>query len=468
MGWCICITPYFFGRVKSGSSAEVDDVAAVALGGTACRQLFELHCGSALGGYFLAQVAAGFSFPVKRLRHRGWPANLAESENFDLKVSTIIGHAQPVADANLARGLGGLAIGLNSAQFAGLRRQRPCLEKSRGPEPFVHAYAGHYRWAKPPNKNLSNVIFQIVYHRQRKAYRSCMDIHLVDGTYELFRHFFAVPAAADVNGQEIGAVRGVLNSVLSMIEGGATHIGVATDHVVESFRNDLYSGYKTSEGVPPELLSQFPILEEALEAMGVVVWPMVDFEADDALASAAANSAKDDQVGRVFICTPDKDLAQCVVGERVVQLDRRQNLLRDEAGVVAKFGVKPRSIPDYLAVVGDSADGFPGVAGWGAKAAALVLSQYPHLEDIPKDWQEWDKSIRRARSLAASLFGAWEDALLFRTLATLRLDVPVFETVEDLRWKGARGSFEEFCQRLRSPNLPRRAAAAQSGSTRVV
>jgi len=205
-----------------------------------------------------------------------------------------------------------------------------------------------------------------------------MDVHLIDGTYELFRHFFAVPASADVNGQEVGAVRGVLTSVLSMIDRGATHLGVATDHVVESFRNDLYPGYKTSEGVPPELLSQFPILEEALEAMGVVVWPMVEFEADDALASAAAKAANDDRVRQIFICTPDKDLSQCVVGTRVVQLDRRRDLLRDEAGVVDKFGVRPQSIPDYLAAVGDTADGFPGLAGWGAKAAALVLSQYRH------------------------------------------------------------------------------------------
>src|SRR6201984_2409717 len=229
-----------------------------------------------------------------------------------------------------------------------------------------------------------------------------MDVHLIDGTYELFRHFFAVPTAADMNGQEVGAVRGVLNSVLSMIERGATHIGVATDHVVESFRNDLYPGYKTSEGVAPELLSQFPILEETLEAMGVVVWPMVQYEADDALASAAGKAAQDDRVRQVRICTPDKDLAQCVVGTRVVQLDRRQNILRDEAGVVAKFGVRPESIPDYLAVVGDSADGFPGVRGWGAKAAAAALSQYPHLENIPKDWSEWDPSIRKARALAES------------------------------------------------------------------
>jgi len=294
------------------------------------------------------------------------------------------------------------------------------------------------------------------------ADRRSMDVYLIDGTYELFRHFFAVPAASDVNGQEIGAVRGVLTSVLSMIESGATHLGVATDHVVESFRNDLYPGYKTSEGVPPELLSQFPILEEALVAMGVVVWPMVYFEADDALASAAAKAALDERVRQVLICTPDKDLAQCVVGTRVVQLDRRQNILRDEAGVVAKFGVRPDSIPDYLAVVGDSADGFPGVRGWGAKAAASALSQYPHLEGIPKDWREWDPSIRKARALSESLFGAWNDAVLFRTLATLRRDAPVFEMVEDLRWKGPRATFAERCQGMKAAGLLDRVTSAGS------
>jgi 5'-3' exonuclease len=289
-----------------------------------------------------------------------------------------------------------------------------------------------------------------------------MDVHLVDGTYELFRHFFAVPAATDTTGQEIGAVRGVLISVLSMIERGATHIGVATDHVVESFRNDLYPGYKTSEGVPPELLSQFPVLEEAMAAMGVLVWPMVDYEADDALASAAAKAAQDDRVEQVLICTPDKDLSQCVVGTRVVQLDRRRDILRDEAGVVAKFGVKPESIPDYLAVVGDSADGFPGLPGWGQKAAALTFSQYTHLEDIPKDWREWHPSIRRAHLLSESLFNGWNDAQLFRTLATLRLDVPVFDTVEDLRWKGPLPNFEEMCQRMKAPDLLRRVSSARS------
>jgi len=247
-----------------------------------------------------------------------------------------------------------------------------------------------------------------------------------------------------------------------MIDRGASHIGVATDHVVESFRNDLYPGYKTSEGVPEELLSQFPVLEVALAAMGVVVWPMVYYEADDALASAAVKAAKDDRVRQVIICTPDKDLAQCVAGTRIVQLDRRRDLLRDEAGVVAKFGVNPQSIPDYLAVVGDSADGFPGVSGWGVKAAALTFSQYPHLEDIPKDWRQWDPSIRKARVLSESLFNSWNDALLFRTLATLRLDVPVFETVEELWWKGPRPNFEEHCRRMKATDLLRRITSAGS------
>lgn len=289
-----------------------------------------------------------------------------------------------------------------------------------------------------------------------------MDVYLIDGTYELFRHFFALPPATDVNGQEVAAVRGVLSSVLSMIERGATCIGVATDHVVESFRNDLYPGYKTSEGVPPELLSQFPILEEALQAMGVIVWPMVYFEADDALASAAVKAARDERVRQVLICTPDKDLSQCVTGTRIVQLDRRRDLLRDEAGVVAKFGVTPPSIPDYLAVVGDSADGYPGLPGWGTKAAALTLSQYSHLENIPKDWKEWSPSIRKAKLLSESLFSAWDDALLFRTLATLRLDVPVFDSVEDLCWKGPQKGFEDYCRRMKTPDFADRVAAVRT------
>jgi 5'-3' exonuclease len=291
-----------------------------------------------------------------------------------------------------------------------------------------------------------------------------MNIYLLDGTYELFRHYFAVPSAKDSTGQEVGAVRGVLFSVLSMFEAGTTHLGVATDHVVESFRNDLYPGYKTSEGVPPDLLSQFPILEEALQSMGVLVWPMIEFEADDALASAAGKSAQDDRVNQIFICTPDKDLSQCVVGTRIVQLDRRKNALRDEAGVVEKFGVNPESIPDYLAVVGDSADGFPGIPGWGAKAAGSVLSHYPHLEKIPKDWRTWNPAIRRARPLAESLFPAWNDALLFRTLATLRLDVPVFESIDALHWHCPHQDFDQTCKRLTSPALLQRTARLGSSS----
>jgi len=262
-----------------------------------------------------------------------------------------------------------------------------------------------------------------------------VDVYLIDGTYELFRHFFAVPSAKDEKGREVGAVRGVVNSIRGMRQRGVTHIGVATDHVIESFRNNLYPGYKTGDGIPPELYSQFPVLEEALEKVGVVVWPMIEFEADDALASAAAKAVLDDRVERVVICTPDKDLSQCVRGTRIVQLDRRVNVLRDEDGVLAKFGVKPESIPDYLALVGDTADGFPGIPGWGKKGAATVLSVYSHLETIPKDWKEWSPSIRSARQLSHSLFSLWSDAVLFRTLATLRTDVDVFDSVDRLHWK---------------------------------
>ena len=289
-----------------------------------------------------------------------------------------------------------------------------------------------------------------------------MNIYLVDGTYELFRHYFAVPSAKDLQGREIGAVRGVLGSVLLMLEAGATHIGVATDHVVESFRNELYSGYKTSEGVAEDLLLQFPILEEALQSMGVVVWPETYFEADDALASAAVKAAKLKSVEQVLICTPDKDLAQCVSGKKIVQLDRRREIVRDEAGVVEKFGVKPESIPDYLAVVGDTADGYPGLPGWGEKAAALTFSQFPHLEDIPKDCRKWNPAIRGALRLSETLFSKWDDALLFRTLATLRLDAPVFGKIEELRWKAPTGDFEKLCDRLRAPALLKRVAALQA------
>jgi 5'-3' exonuclease len=283
-----------------------------------------------------------------------------------------------------------------------------------------------------------------------------MKVHLIDGTYELFRHFFAVPSTVDAAGQEVGAVRGVLSSVISMITQGATHIGVATDHVIESFRNDLYDSYKTSAGVPRELLSQFPILEEMLQSMGVVVWPMTYFEADDALASAAECAAQDERVDQVIICTPDKDLAQCVRGTRVVQLDRRKGVTRDESGVVMKFGVAPQCIPDYLALVGDSADGFPGIRGWGPKSASMILARYSHLEDIPRDWTQWNLPMRSAARLAESLFDGWSDALLFRTLATLRVDVPVFDSVEQLNWTGPRADFGRTSERLNAPDLPAR------------
>lgn len=275
-----------------------------------------------------------------------------------------------------------------------------------------------------------------------------MMIHLLDGTYELFRHFFAVPSAKDADGREIGAVRGVLISLLGMMEAGKTHVGVATDHVIESFRNRLWPGYKTSAGVDKALLSQFPILEEMLTALGVMVWPMVEFEADDALAAAAVRAAADPRVERVIVCTPDKDLAQVVSGARIVQMDRRARTIRDEAGVVAKFGVEPASIPDYLALVGDSSDGYPGLPGWGAKSAAAVLAKFRHLEDIPADWQQWRVNAGRAAALSATLERERELALLFRTLATLRTDVPVFDTVDALRWDGPTPAFPEMAKRL--------------------
>jgi 5'-3' exonuclease len=286
---------------------------------------------------------------------------------------------------------------------------------------------------------------------------SSMEVHLIDGTYELFRHFFALPSMRDSTGQEVAAVRGVLTSVMSMFAAGATHVGVATDHVIESFRNRLWPGYKTGEGIDPALLSQFPLLEEALAALGVVVWPMVEFEADDALAAAAAAASKDPRVERVIICTPDKDLAQCVRGTRVVQLDRRKNAIRDEAGVVERFGVPPASIPDYLALVGDSADGFPGLMGWGAKSAAAVLAKFGHIESIPKDWAQWGVSVTSPKALAARLVAERDQALLFRVLATLRTDIPVFASVDELLWKGPTPAFAPLAARL-DYSLPRKTA----------
>src|SRR6202789_171320 len=275
-----------------------------------------------------------------------------------------------------------------------------------------------------------------------------MEVHLIDGTYELFRHYYALPKVRDSTGREVAAVRGVTASLIGMLGSGATHIAVATDHVIESFRNNLWPGYKTGEGIEPDLLSQFPLLEEVLAAAGVVVWPMVEFEADDALAAAAVASARDPRVERVIICTPDKDLAQCVSGTRIVQLDRRTRVARDEAGVIQKFGVTPESIPDYLALVGDSADGYPGLPGWGAKSSAAVLAKYLHLESIPKDYREWRVNAASASTLALTLAREWDRAQLFRTLATLRTDIPLFDDVDQLRWNGPAPAFPAIAARL--------------------
>lgn len=275
-----------------------------------------------------------------------------------------------------------------------------------------------------------------------------MQVHLVDGTYELFRHHFALPSHLTTSGVEVAATRGVLRSLIRMIEDGVTHVGVATDKVIESFRNDLWPGYKTSEGVPANLLAQFPLLEETLAAAGFVVWPMVEHEADDALGAAAARASRDPRVDVVFICTPDKDLAQCVVNSRVVQLDRRKGVVLDEAGVLNKFGVLPESIPDYLALVGDSADGFPGLPGWGAKSASTVLARYVHLDGVPAESTDWDVGVRGAAKLAATLRDNLDLALLFRRIATLDLDVATFEDVDELRWHGPDPSFGEVATRI--------------------
>jgi len=286
-----------------------------------------------------------------------------------------------------------------------------------------------------------------------------LEIYLVDGTYELFRHYYALPSARDQNGREVAAVRGVLASVLGMMKTGVTHIGVATDHVIESFRNGLWPEYKTSEGVDPELLAQFPLLEEVLTAAGIVVWPMVEFEADDALAAAALAASHDAQVERVIICTPDKDLAQCVRGARVVQLNRRTRVICDESGVREKFGVTPESIPDYLALVGDSADGYPGLEGWGAKSSAAVLAKFIHLESIPEDYREWQVNAASASALSATLARERDHALLFRKLATLRTDIPLFDSVEQLRWMGPAPAFAPLAAQLDAAVTERRPAS---------
>jgi 5'-3' exonuclease len=287
-----------------------------------------------------------------------------------------------------------------------------------------------------------------------------MNVYLIDGTYELFRHYYALPSARDANGREIAAVRGVVASILGMISNGATHVAVATDHVIESFRNALWPGYKTGEGVEPDLLAQFPLLEETLVAAGVTVWPMTEFEADDALASGATKASQDERVEQVIVCTPDKDLAQCVRGSRIVQLNRRTGVICDEDGVIQKFGVSPASIPDYLALVGDSADGYPGLKGWGAKSSAAVLSKFSHLEAIPASSDDWRVNASNASALAATLQRDFEQARLFRTLATLKTDIVLFENVDELHWKGATPAFEPLAKQFDSATTaPRRRPA---------
>jgi 5'-3' exonuclease len=283
-------------------------------------------------------------------------------------------------------------------------------------------------------------------------------VHLVDGTYELFRYFYSPAAAERTTASELGAVRGVVTSILGMLEGGATHLGVATDHVIESFRNMLWPGYKTSEGMDPLLYAQFQPLEDALRALGVVVWPMVEFEADDALAASSVMAAADARVDQVVVCTPDKDLGQVVRGTRIVQLDRRTREVRDEAGVRQKFGVPPGSIPDWLALVGDSADGYPGLPGWGAASAAMVLTRYHHLEAIPALAARWDIPVRGALRLAATLAEQRERALLFRELARLRTDAPIAADVDGLCWSGPRPDFAAWSARLGAPALDERAS----------
>jgi len=285
-----------------------------------------------------------------------------------------------------------------------------------------------------------------------------MQVHLVDGTYELFRYHFA-PKSSHLNGdgKEVGATRGAVGTVLQILEGGATHVGVATDHVIESFRNDLWPGYKSSAGMPRELLSQFTLFEDVLAAAGVPVFAMVEYEADDALGAAAARAAADDRVDQVVICTPDKDLGQCVTGDRVVQLNRRTGEVFDEAGVSAKFGVPPASIPDYLALVGDSADGFPGLPGFGAKSAAAVLARWGHLEEVPAQGADWQVDVRNTGKLALTLRENLELALLFRRIATVELDAPTFAAVDDLEWPGPTGELVALADRLDAPGLVTRA-----------
>ncbi len=294
-----------------------------------------------------------------------------------------------------------------------------------------------------------------------------MYVHLIDGTYELFRHHFGAPSYQNEDGLEVGAVRGVVFSVLGMFRDGATHVAVATDQVIESFRNEMWPGYKTGEGIEPELLAQFPVLEEALAALGVTVWPMVEHEADDGLASGAAMAAADERVVEVRICTPDKDLAQCVDagrGGKTVQVDRRRGLRWEADGIREKFGVEPESIPDYLALVGDSADGFPGLRGWGAKSTAAVLAHYLHLEHIPDEPWKWAVKVRGRDRLAATLREERASAELFRELATLVRDAPVSASVDELRWRGPRPELEAVAGRLAATGLVQQAERVAADS----
>jgi len=284
-----------------------------------------------------------------------------------------------------------------------------------------------------------------------------MKIHLVDGTYELFRSFYGPPPRKAPDGREVGATIGLMRSMLSLLtDTGATHIACAFDHVVESFRNDLFAGYKTGAGIDPDLFAQFPLAEQAVRALGIVVWPMVEFEADDAIATAAVRFMDQPGVEQVVICSPDKDLAQLVIGEKVVCWDRRREIVYDEAAVIEKYGVAPASIPDWLALVGDAADGIPGIPAWGAKSSAALLSKFGHFESIPEDIAEWEMTPGRARRLAENLAEHVEQAHLYRQLTTLRTDVPLEEGVADLEWQGAREELKPFCEELGVNDIPER------------
>ncbi len=287
-----------------------------------------------------------------------------------------------------------------------------------------------------------------------------MKIHLVDGTYELFRNHFGAPPKAAPDGRQVGATLGLMRSLLMLLNSpGITHIACAFDHVIESFRNKLYAGYKTSAGVDPELLAQFPLAERAVRALGVTVWPMVEFEADDALATAVQRLKNNKAVDQIVLCSPDKDLAQLVSGTRIVCCDRRREVVMDEAGVMAKFGVRPPSIPDWLALVGDSADGYPGLPGWGAKSTSAVLWRFEHLEAIPDDAGKWRlKTITpgRAARLAESLAQRRDEAPLYRKLATLRKDAPIQGRLSELKWQGAHVRLKRFCRELGDQRIPER------------